>query len=114
MEKQVGSIAVTESGVVVLLTSVDDSGEINGQIQTYSESIVLGPENTGARFRILFGKGLRVVSSAREVLRLLVQSGVDLKTPAERPLSSMTLEDRIAKVEQDNAALRAQVSGATK
>jgi hypothetical protein len=114
MEKAIGSIAVTESGAVVLLTSVDDSGEINGQIQTYSEGIVLGPENTGARFRILFGKGLRVVSSAREILRLLAQSGVDLKSPAERPLSSMSLEDRLAKVEQDNAALRAQLAGAVK
>jgi hypothetical protein len=110
MEKQVGSIAVTESGVVVLLTSVDDSGEINGQIQTYSESIVLGPENTGARFRILFGKGLRVVSSAREVLRLLEQSGVDLKTKAERPNSSLSLEERVEKLERENTNLRAQMT----
>jgi hypothetical protein len=114
MEKQVGSIGVTENGVVVLLTDIDASGEINGQTKTWDEGITLSPENTGTKFRVLYGRGFRVVSSAREVLRLLAQSGVDLKTPAERPLSSMSLEDRLAKVEQDNAALRAQLAGGAK
>jgi hypothetical protein len=110
MEKQYGSIAVTESGIVVLLTALDITGEINGQVKTYDEGVVLGPENSGAKTRILFGQGLRTVSHAREALRLLEQSGVDLKTKAERPLSSLTVEERLAKVEADNAKLRAQLA----
>ena len=110
MEKQVGSVAVTESGAVIFLTSVDESGEINGRLQTYSEGLVLGPQNTGVRLRVLFGKGLRVVSSAREIIRLLEQSGADLKTPAERPTESLSFEERLEKLEAENATLRSQVA----
>ena len=110
MDKQVGSIVVTEQGAVVLLTATDETGEINGQTKTYDEGVVLGPENVGARFRILYGRGFRVASSAREVPHLLERSGVDLKTKAERPIQSMSLEERLERLEREKAALRSQVT----
>lgn len=49
MEKQQGSVVVTESGVGVLLTGLDLVGEVNGHTRTYDEGILFGPENTARK-----------------------------------------------------------------
>jgi hypothetical protein len=53
MEKQYGSIAVTEKGVIVLLTDLDLTGEMlgNGVVPTFDEGVIFSGEYTGVRFR---------------------------------------------------------------
>jgi hypothetical protein len=65
-EQQHGSIVVTEKGPIVLLTGLDLTGEMlgSGVVPIFDEGIILGSENTGVRFRIPKGQGLRVVPSS--------------------------------------------------
>ncbi len=113
MEKSVGSIAVTEQGQVVMLTRLDECMDYgNNQVGIFDLGIVLrGPQApVGANCRIKRGQGMRVVSSIGEVLRMLEQTKVDLSTRAEKPLTSLTTDERIERLERENAKLRANAA----
>jgi len=86
MQKSVGSIVVTETGNVVLLTETDSIVQ-DGQcsVGVFDKGIILrGTSSVGSPCMIRSGDGLRVVSHVAEILRLLEEIGVDLSAPAER------------------------------
>jgi hypothetical protein len=89
MEKSVGSIVVTENGNVVLLTALDQQGEVNagGQIGSYDFGIVLRgtTHEPGEGIRLPYPKSesVRVAAYISQALQTLEQSGVDLRTRPE-------------------------------
>ena len=113
MQKSVGSIVVDENGNILLLTATDVLGEMDslGRIPVFDVGTVMrGRGPVCSRGKIRAGDGLRVVSHIGELVRLLEQTGVDLSTPAERPLSSLTQAERLERLEAENAKLRASAA----
>ena len=111
--KAVGSIVVTEAGDLILLTATDVLGDVDAlnRIAVFDVGISLrGKLPVCTRGTIKDGEGLRVVSHIGELVRLLEQTGVDLDTPAERPLASLTPAERLERLERENANLRASAA----
>jgi hypothetical protein len=112
VEKKIGSVVVTEKGSIVLLIETDVIVE-DGQfpVGVFDKGIILrGTAPVGSRCMIQNGDGFRVVSHVGELVRLLEATGIDLITPAERPLSRLSPEERIARLEQENARLQASAA----
>jgi hypothetical protein len=106
MQKQIGSIVVTESGNVILLTAMDCQGDMqgNGVVPVYDFGIVLrgatAEPGTGARIPYPGSNNVRVVLHMSQALQLLEQSGVDLKTCPEKPLSQLAVVERLERLEK--------------
>lgn len=103
-DKTIGSIVVDASGNIVLLTATEEIGETlpgSGNVQVFDAGIVLrGNKPLGSPHTIKADAGLRVASSVGEVLRLLEQTGVDLTTRPEKPVSQLNALERIERLEK--------------
>jgi hypothetical protein len=106
MKKEIGSIVVTENGNVVLLTSLDNQGELqgNGSVPVFDFGIVLrgttAEPGAGARIPFPNSDNVRVVAHVSLALQLLEQSGLDLTTRPEKPLSQLHITERLARLEK--------------
>src|SRR5258708_2554568 len=110
MKKKIGSIVVTEKGNVVLITATQQVGQMEalGVVPVYDFGIVLrGTTNQpcdGIRILYPSSENVRVVAEVETLVRLLEQSGVDVITRPEKPLSSLTQAERLERLERVNAA----------
>src|SRR6266446_1759537 len=106
MEKSIGSIVVTEKGNVVLLTSLENQGELDGRgvVPLYDFGIVLRgtTKEPGEGIQIMYpgAKYVRIAADISQALKVLEQSGVDLRTLPERPLSSLEPIERLERLER--------------
>ena len=107
MEKTKGSIIVDERGDVIILSRLDVQADMqqDGSIPTFDIGTYLRSRNSvvGSRWT---GSTYRVVCHAEDMLRLLEQSGLDIKTPATQDSQE---HPEIVRLRQQNEHLAARL-----
>ena len=107
MERVKGSIIIDHSGDVVILSRLDIQADMqqDGSIPTYDVGTYLRSRNSvvGSRWA---GSTYRVVCHVDDMLRLLEQTGLDIRTPA----NDATQESpEIIRLREQNARLEARL-----
>jgi hypothetical protein len=106
MQKQIGSIVITEKGNVVLLTALECQGDIqgDGRVPTYDFGIVLRGTTaeplSGTKIPYPRSNSVRVIMHTSEALQKLESLGVDFRTLPEKPLADLTPLERIERLER--------------
>ena len=106
-----GSLVVTDSGDLVMLTSGDvEYGDLNtsGAVTSWRSGALLLRNGQFMNLTPYKVRTHRVVGHIRELIEGLAER-VDVSTPAEKPDSELTPLERIAKLERENAALKSAV-----
>jgi hypothetical protein len=106
MKKEIGSIVVTENGNVVLLTSLDNQGDLRpgGAVDVFDYGVVLKGTTVelgiGVKIPYPSSNNVRVVAHINQALELLEHSGVNLKTRPEKALSQLGHTERLERLEK--------------
>ncbi len=111
MNLSAGSLVVTETGDLVMLTSGDrEQGEMqgNGVVPSGFPGVLLLRTGRFMNFNPYLVNTHRSVGHIRDFIEQLAKQ-TDISTPAEKPESELTALERLAKVERENAALKAAV-----
>jgi hypothetical protein len=107
MERVKGSIIIDERGDVIILSRLDVQADMqqDGSIPTFDIGTYLRSRNSVAGSR-WSGSNYRVVCHAEDMLRLLEQSGLDIRTPASQDTQELP---EVVRLRQQNEHLAARL-----